>query len=70
MSYGQGAAGLGLTFAASVAAFACLGLWIDRRFGWTPWATLGLTLFGVFSGMTWLVVKAGGTGARRPTGKR
>lgn len=63
--YGQGAAGLGLTFAANVAAFALLGVWLDRQFDSNPWATLGCSLFGVFSGMTWLVVKAGA--ASRPS---
>lgn len=63
-SYGDGAAGLGLTFAANCAVFALLGLWLDRRFGWAPWATLGFSLFGVFSGMTWLVVKASAMGRR------
>ncbi|WP_419192404.1 AtpZ/AtpI family protein [Engelhardtia mirabilis] len=69
LSYGQGAAGLGLTFAAFVAASAGLGFWIDGRFGWSPWGTLVLSLFGVFSGMAWMIVKAGGVGSKRRRGK-
>lgn len=56
--FAQGAAGLGLTFAATAAAFALLGAWLDRKFESAPWFTLGCSLFGVVSGTVWLVVKA------------
>lgn len=41
---------LGLTMVGSILLGLVVGLWIDAHFGTTPWATLVLSLVGVFAG--------------------
>ncbi|HVT81706.1 MAG TPA: AtpZ/AtpI family protein [Phycisphaerae bacterium] len=51
-------AGKGLQFAATTALFALMGWWLDRRFGWTPWGTVGLSMLGFIGGL-YLLIKEG-----------
>ena len=48
-------AGVGLQFAATVAVFAFFGYYLDRRFNWTPWGTIGLAAFGFVGGLYLLI---------------
>ena len=43
--------GLGTQFAFTVALFVALGLWLDHRYGWSPWGVLALGTLGVAAGM-------------------
>jgi len=43
--------GMGIQLAVTVALFAALGLWLDGKFGWTPWGLIGFGLLGVTAGM-------------------
>lgn len=49
---GGAMAGAGLQFAISILLFLYLGQWLDRRFGWTPWGTLGGVFLGAGAGFT------------------
>ena len=49
-------AGLGIQFAVSVGLLAYLGVWLDRKFGWTPWAVVTLTSLAVI-GNLYLLIK-------------
>jgi len=48
-------AGLGLQFAGTTALFAFMGLYLDHRFGWSPWGTLSLTMVGLVGGLYLLI---------------
>lgn len=43
-------AGVGLQFAITVLLFAFLGVWLDRRLGWSPWLTLVMVFAGAVLG--------------------
>jgi F0F1-type ATP synthase assembly protein I len=43
------AVGVGLGF--------IVGQWLDKRYGWTPWGTLGGCMLGLAAGM-YLLIKA------------
>lgn len=45
----------GLTLAVTVGLFAWCGIWLDERWGSTPWMVVALTLLGVFGGGLHLV---------------
>lgn len=57
-------AGLGFELAASIAGGVLIGWWIDRRFGTSPKATVGLGLIGLFGGMYNLIRTALRSGDR------
>ncbi|HET6247455.1 MAG TPA: AtpZ/AtpI family protein [Tepidisphaeraceae bacterium] len=42
---------LGSQLLAGVLLGLLIGQWFDRKYGWTPWATLVCTLLGVAGGM-------------------
>jgi ATP synthase protein I len=42
---------LGIQLAVTVAAFAFLGIWLDKKFDSSPWFTIGCSFFGVFAGL-------------------
>src|ERR1051325_3822940 len=48
-------AGLGLQFAGTTALFVVMGLYLDHRFGWSPWGTVGLTMLGLVGGLYLLI---------------
>jgi F0F1-type ATP synthase assembly protein I len=39
-------AGIGLQFAVTLVVFSLAGIWLDGRFGSSPWFTVGLVFFG------------------------
>lgn len=45
----------GLQFAVTAGGFAALGYWLDGRYGWSPWGTVGLSLAGVAAGMYYFI---------------
>ena len=47
--------GMGLEFAAAVAGFALVGLWIDRRYGTAPWGLVVGLILGMAGGLYNLV---------------
>ena len=49
----------GITFAVAIALFALGGVWIDRRLGTMPAATLVLTFVGMGLAGYWLYQKVG-----------
>lgn len=51
-------AGKGLQFAGTTALFAFMGYYLDRRFGWTPWGTVGLAMVGFIGGLYLLIKDA------------
>jgi ATP synthase protein I len=51
-------AGIGIQFAATTGFFAFMGLYLDRRMGWTPWGTVTLTLIGLIGGLYLLIKDA------------
>jgi ATP synthase protein I len=51
-------AGLGFQFAGTATLFALMGLYLDRRFGWSPWGTISLTMLGVIGGLYLLIKDA------------
>ena len=42
--------GLGVQLTVTVAVFAALGNWLDKKYGWT-WGSIGFGLFGVAVGL-------------------
>lgn len=50
---------VGITFALTLAGFALLGFWIDRRLGTTPAGTIIGTFLGMGLGGFWLWQKVG-----------
>jgi F0F1-type ATP synthase assembly protein I len=53
-----GLAGIGFEFAAAVAAFLALGLWIDHRYKTRPWGLVVCVSLGVVGGMYNLICQA------------
>lgn len=51
-------AGVGLQFAATTAIFVLMGMYVDRRMGSAPWATVGLTMLGLVGGLYLLIKDA------------
>src|SRR3954447_7878035 len=51
-------AGMGLQFAGTTAVFAFIGLYLDRRYGWSPWGTVTLSMVGVVGGLYLLIKDA------------
>ena len=45
------ASSIGIQFVLTVVLGAFLGMWLDKKFGTTPWLTLILILLGLFAGM-------------------
>lgn len=43
MRYARGMA-IAFEFTGTIGAGAVIGWWLDERFGWTPWASVGLTV--------------------------
>jgi F0F1-type ATP synthase assembly protein I len=43
MRYARGMA-IAFEFTGTIGAGALAGWWLDRRFGWTPWGSIGLTV--------------------------
>ena len=43
--------GMGIQLAITVALFCALGLWLDAKFGWTPWALIGFGTLGAAAGL-------------------
>ena len=41
---------VGLQLAAAVLVFFFLGQWLDQRYGWTPWGTIGGVVIGMVGG--------------------
>src|SRR4051812_14940335 len=48
-------AGLGIQFAGTIVLFAVMGYFLDRRFGWTPWGVVSLTMVAVIGGLYLLI---------------
>ncbi|MCW8129899.1 MAG: AtpZ/AtpI family protein [Planctomycetota bacterium] len=42
---------LGAVFAVTVGLFVLLGWWLDGKYGWAPWGTVGCGLLGVTAAM-------------------
>src|SRR5438128_2730857 len=40
-------AGLGIQFAGTAVLFTLMGLYVDWKFGWSPWGTVVLSMIGV-----------------------
>jgi len=51
-------AGIGIQFAATTALFFGMGWYVDWKFGWSPWATVGFTMLGVIGGLYLLIKDA------------
>jgi F0F1-type ATP synthase assembly protein I len=47
--------GVGLELAGATAGLALVGLWIDRRFGTSPWGIIGGLVIGIVGGLYNLV---------------
>jgi F0F1-type ATP synthase assembly protein I len=50
--------GIGLEVAIGVTLGFLAGWWLDRRFGWTPWATVAGALLGLAGGLYLLLKEA------------
>jgi F0F1-type ATP synthase assembly protein I len=42
-----------------------IGQWLDRKYGWSPWGTMGCTLLGAAAGM-YLMIREGLRANRDP----
>ncbi|MBE7466610.1 MAG: AtpZ/AtpI family protein [Planctomycetes bacterium] len=42
---------LGMQLAVAIGGFTALGYWLDGKFGWSPWGTVGFGMFGVVVGL-------------------
>jgi len=49
---------VGIELAATVAIFAALGWWLDRRFGTTPWLLVVVAMLGVTAALIRIVRRA------------
>ncbi|OON70685.1 AtpZ/AtpI family protein [Hymenobacter sp. CRA2] len=49
--------GVGFQMLVTIGLCTWLGVWLDGRYGWRPWATIALSLFGVFVAM-YQIIKA------------
>jgi F0F1-type ATP synthase assembly protein I len=59
-----GLVGIGFELAAWVTMPMLIGLWIDRRFGWSPWAAVAGGILGSVGGLTILIIRAYSAQAR------
>ncbi len=50
--------GLGLEVAVGTALGAVVGIWLDRRFDWSPWGVMVGSLVGLTAGMYLLLKEA------------
>ena len=50
--------GIGLETAVGVGLGYAIGLWLDKKFGWSPWGIVVGTLAGVAGGMYLLIKEA------------
>ena len=48
-------AGMGIQFAGTTLLFTLMGVYLDRRFGWSPWATVVLSMVSVIGGLYLLI---------------
>ena len=63
-------AGVGLQFAATTALFTLMGYGLDRKMGWSPWGTVGLTMVGLIGGLYLLIKEALRDNETGPADKR
>ncbi|MGN6370517.1 MAG: AtpZ/AtpI family protein [Phycisphaerae bacterium] len=61
-------AGLGFQFAASSVIFALIGVYIDKRTGWSPWGVVSLVFLALI-GNLYLLIKEG-LKSDNPPGKK
>jgi F0F1-type ATP synthase assembly protein I len=47
--------GLGLEMAVGVVLGIVVGQWLDRKYNWAPWGTLGCAMLGISAGMYMLI---------------
>jgi F0F1-type ATP synthase assembly protein I len=62
-------AGMGFEFFAGMLLFVAIGIWLDRRFGWSPWGTLTGAAVG-FAVAMWNLVRQGLAMQRRADEQR
>ncbi|GAB3827960.1 MULTISPECIES: AtpZ/AtpI family protein [Hymenobacter] len=43
--------GVGMQMLVTIGLSVWLGVWLDEKYGWSPWATVVLSLLGVFAAM-------------------
>ena len=43
--------GVGVQMLVTIGLCTWLGIWLDEKYGWSPWATVILSLLGVFAAM-------------------
>jgi F0F1-type ATP synthase assembly protein I len=48
-------AGLGLQFAGTVGLFTWMGYYLDKRYGWSPWGLISLSMISVIGGLYLLI---------------
>ena len=47
--------GIGLEIAVGAALGTVVGLWLDRKYGWSPWGVVAGSMIGVAAGMYLLI---------------
>lgn len=57
--------GIGLQMMGGVVLGVGVGWWLDRHYGWTPWATIIGSMLGLASGMYLLIKEAIVTNGRK-----
>ena len=68
--------GMGFEFAAAVAGFTLVGVWVDRHFGHAPWGVIVGVALGLIGGMYNLIreslaaSKEAGSGTKTTNGDR
>lgn len=68
--------GMGFEFAAAVAGFTLVGVWVDRHYGHAPWGVIVGVALGLIGGMYNLIreslaaSKEAGSGTKTSTGDR
>jgi F0F1-type ATP synthase assembly protein I len=64
-------AGIGLQFGLTIVLFAFAGIWLDKRFGTSPWLVIVLVFAGAALGFWSMVRRMTGSGKREAgSGKR
>jgi ATP synthase protein I len=61
--------GIGFEMLAGVGLGLVIGLWLDKKFGWSPWGTVGCSLLGLAAGM-YLLIRDGMRMNRDPRGPK
>ena len=56
--------------AATTALFVLMGWYVDRKMGWSPWATVGFTMLGLVGGLYLLIKDAIKDNADPPKGPK